>query len=173
MKIVTKTPEELILESRPWGLGIGVIVAFLVIVFVVMNVIAQGNVMAGIAILLIGSAVCLGISWAFVRFEDVRFSKPDGAVQIRSRSLFGKAQNDIPLSAVQCATIETSISKTQVEKKSGHGRTTKTTTTYRPSLLMLEKGAAKVPLVAVYNSNDKPAKETVNAVNQWLAQRSA
>lgn len=60
------------------------IVVFLVIVFFVLNIFAQGNVMAGILILLIGAAICLGISLASVRFEDVRFSKPYGAVQIRT-----------------------------------------------------------------------------------------
>jgi hypothetical protein len=136
-----------------------------------MNVIGPGNLLAGVVILLIGGAVVVALFWVFVRFEDVRLSRPDGAVQIRVRSLGGKSQTEIPPASVQGATIERNTAKTRSSGSGRRGGKSSTTTTYRPALMLAEKGAGNRPLMAAYSSRAAPAEAAVKAINTWLAQR--
>lgn len=170
MKIVANTPDELILESRPILGGVFLTLGALVIAFVGMNVIGAGNTGAGLAILVIGLGVCLGIFWAFIRYEAIRFSRREAVVQFRSRSLSGRMAEDIPLSSVSGAVIETSM-MTSTSNSGGRGRSRKTQTrTYRAALAMRDKGATNRPLTFYYTSNEKPSQRARDAINAWLAQ---
>ncbi len=170
MKIISNTPDELILESRPILGGVLLIIGALVITFVGMKVIGAGNTGAGIAILIVGLGVCLAMFWAFIRYEAIRFSRPDAVVQFRSRSLSGRKSEDIPLSMVTAAVVETSM-VTSTSSSKGRGRKRKTQTrTYRTALALRDPGATKRPLTFYYTSNEKPSHQARDAINAWLAQ---
>lgn len=170
MKIISNTSDELILESRPILGAVFLTLGALVIAFVGMKVIGAGNTGAGLAILIVGLGVCLAIFWAFIRYEAVRFSRPDAVVQFRSRTLSGRTSDDVPLSMVTAAVIETSM-MSSTTSSNGRGRKRKTQTrTYRAALAMRDSGATNRPLTFYYTSNEKPSQQARDAINAWLAQ---
>ncbi len=106
--------------------------------------------------LVIGLGVCLGLFWAFIRYEAIRFSRPEGVVQFRSRSLGGRTAEDIPLASVTGAVIETSM-VTSTSSSKGRKRSQKRQTrTYRAALTLSGEGAATRPLTFYYTSNEGP-----------------
>ncbi len=170
MKIISNTADELILESRPILGGVLLTLGALVIAFVGMKVMGEGNTGAGLAVLVIGLGVCLAIFWAFVRYEAIRFSRPDGIVQFRSRSLSGRTAEDIPLASVTGAVIETS-SVTSTSSTKGRGRSRKRQTrTYRAVLTLSGQASPTRPLTFYYTSNEAPSNQARDAINAWLAQ---
>ena len=169
MKIISNTSDELILESRPILGAVFLTLGALVIAFVGMKIMGAGNTGPGLAVLVIGLGGCLAIFWAFVRYEAIRFSRPDGIVQFRSRSLSGRTSEDIPLAAVTGAVIETS-SVTTTSGSKGRGRSRKRQTrTYRAALTLSGQATATRPLTFYYTSNEAPSRLARDAITAWLA----
>ena len=78
MKVIRNTQDELVLESRPWGAGIVVIMLTLGVLGAGLTVFMNGSQVSGLVIILFGGILSLSAFWAFVRLEEVRL-RPQSA----------------------------------------------------------------------------------------------
>jgi hypothetical protein len=173
MKVITNTPEELVLESRPILGGILLSLAALAIAYVGMKVIGNGHLVAGLLILAIGLGLCAGGFWGFIRYVAVRFSRPEGKVQIRVRSISGATSEDFTLADVIAAVIESSMMTTTTKSKSGRRSTTRKTRTYRAALAFRDARATRRPLVEHYTSDEAGVRALVDTINRWIGPQGA
>ena len=152
MKVVSQTPDELILESRPWITSL-LIVAFIVLFFGIgLSTLLSGDI-GGLLFLLGAIVVGGGAFWAFVRFETVRLSRPLDRVDLVSRSILGVTRKDWALSDVARAATE--------RQRSARG----TGSTRRPVLIF--RGGGSAPIGIVYTNGRGPGR-AAKAINDWL-----
>ena len=157
MKITDNTADRLVIEDRPWAIGIGFGAAFLILAGVGLARLVAGAEGAGI--LLFGAVLC-GIGFcAFVRRTIAIFDRPAGAVVWREASVFGAQERTIPLREIA-----------GVEVEAGRGvrssRTGRRTPTWRP-VLQLTGDAAPLPLNRTFVAGDGAAG-VADAVREWL-----
>ena len=158
MRMAETTTDRLTLESRPWVLGI-----FLVIgIMAMLAVAAFGftvDLWLGLGMML--GAALLGVMFVvFVRRVIVIFDRPARAVVIRTASLLGQGERTLPLDDILRAEVETSISRST----SSSGGRRSATRTHRTVLVTT---AENVPLTLVFTSGNGAA-QNAEAINQWL-----
>ncbi|MEZ5721895.1 MAG: hypothetical protein R3D59_09655 [Paracoccaceae bacterium] len=88
MKILTDTPDLLIVEDRPVVLALALIGFILMFVGAGLAMILAGE-WWGILFALGGGGMGFVAFWAFVRRVQVVFHRPDGYVELRRRNRFG------------------------------------------------------------------------------------
>ena len=158
MRTVTDTPDTLILEDRPWGLGI-----FIAVLMVVMCVLGIGMAAAGEpwggATFFVGGLVMAGLSlWALVRHTQLWIDRPAGAVAHRVRTILGMTASTYPLSDLQRAeTQATRGSKGQM--------------LYRPVLVFGGETLATVQVIDAFAS-PQAAEAVAQVINTWLSRRA-
>lgn len=154
MKIVTDTPELLIVEDRPVVLALGLIAFILVFIGAGLAITLAGE-WWGLLFALGGGGVGLVAFWAFVRRVQVVFHRPDGYVELRRRNLFGGSRVRHDLAEIDRAVIEES-----------HG--SDSGTTYRVALV-IEHGqsAGRHPITLAYSSG-RAHHRAAEAINAWL-----
>lgn len=154
MKIVTDTPDLLIVEDRPVLLALGLIVFILAFVAAGLTIVLAGE-WWGALFALFGGGMGLVAFWAFVRRVQVVFHRPEGYVELRRRNLFGGTRVRHRLDEIDRAVIEESHSS-----DSG--------TTYRVTLV-IEHGqsAGRHPVTLAYSSG-RAHHRAAEAINAWL-----
>ncbi len=152
MKIVTDTPQLLVLDDRPWILGIGMGAGVLAFVYAALQEVWDGN-WGGLGFLL-GAVAFLGAMAVFVRRTQVVANAAEGWIELRSRTILG-------YTAVrhQIGEVERAIVETQRGDDSD---------THRVTLIIPEgESAGRHPVTPVYSSGDG-AHLAAKALNVWL-----
>jgi hypothetical protein len=157
MRIRLETPQSLVLEDKPWLLGIVLSVVILGMLFFAF-VSGRESLAAGFG-LVFGAAIFGGAFVVFVRQTIVIFDREAAAVVIRSRGVLGQSERTLALADIAGAAVETQVSR------SGSRNGRRSVPSHRPVLLLHQGGA--VPLRSVYVSGGA-AQTAADAVNQWL-----
>ncbi len=156
MRIVTNSPDRLMLEEKPWLLG--VIIAAAILIFVMMALLMLGDsIWMGLAMFL-GAGLFGAAFVVFVRRVVVIFDRSAGAVVIRSVGVLGQSEQTLALADIAGVEVETTIS---TSTQSGRRSSSKT---HRATLLTRQ---GKVPLTEVY-SGGNGAADAAQAVKGWL-----
>lgn len=150
MSVKRNTPDQLIVADIPWFLGVGLTVFILIFVGVGLSIIASGDWM-GLMFIVIGGGVGAICFIGFVRRVQVIFDRLSDRIIIRRRSVFGYSEDTHPLSELKGVTLEES-------------RGSKGTLMYRPTLLM---NGDRVPIVESYTNTRGPQK-LASAIEDWL-----
>ncbi len=157
MRIAENTGDRLVVEDRPWAIGIGFAAAILLLAGFGFARLFAGTEGAGV--LLFGALLC-GVGFgAFVRRTIAIFDRPAGAVVWREASVFGAQERTIPLREIAGVEVEAG----RGVRSSRRGRRTPTC---RP-VLRLTGAAAPLPLNRTFVSGDGAAR-VAEAVTEWL-----
>lgn len=159
MRIVATTPDRLTIESRPWVLGIALILAILIFLGVALFTVATEPWLAlGMAL---GGALIGVMFVVFVRRVLVILDRPSGTVVIRTATLPGQTERSLRLADITGAGVETMVSRSIGSSHSDLS----VSHTHRP---VLRTATGDVPLTLVYSSGDGAAR-MAEAINRWLA----
>lgn len=157
MKVALNTAERLVLEDRPWAVGIGFAAAILLLAGFGMARLLAGAEGAGL--LLFGAVLCGAGFGAFVRRTIAIFDRGAGAMVWREASVFGTQERSVPLREIVGAEVEAG----RGVRSSRRGRRTPT---FRP-VLRLAGGAAPLPLNRTFVAGDGAAR-VAETVADWL-----
>jgi hypothetical protein len=152
MKVIHRTDDLLMIEDRPWFIGIMMIVMALVFAFGGMALLASGEIFGGVMMLLIGVGVPLLIGALMVQRVRLSFDRRAGTVTRTRRSVLGLTQTVHPLGRLDRARVGVS--------------TDSDGTTYRMEL-DLRDPPEMVPFTTYHTSGKRPEQMT-QAVNDWL-----
>lgn len=157
MQVIEETPARLVLEEKPWVLGIVLIIGILILLALTLGLRRESGWLSfgfGLGALLL--AVCFVV---FVQRVIVIFDRAAGALVIRTRNLMGQGERTLALSEVSGAEVETSRSTST----SNNGSRT-TSVTHRT---VIATRSGPVPLTNVYSSGSG-AENNAAAINRWL-----
>lgn len=161
MRILESSPRRLILEDRPWALGI---VLTLAILLPLLLALATWRESLWLAFAMGLVASLFGIAFvAFVRRVIVIFDRDAGAVVIRTASLMGQTESTHALPGISHAGVETSINRSTSSSGVPTSRTHRT---------VLHVAGKVVPLTEVHSAGDG-AERMAAAINTWLAKDPA
>ena len=153
MKIRSDTPDLLIVEDRPWILGLMIILFILAFCAAGLFMILDGEWM-GLPFLVIGGGIGLVAFWAFVRRVQVVFYRPGGWAEIRRANVFRRRATRFDLEGVHHALVETSHSDGDE--------------LYRLALFVEKGGVSGTkPLTLAYSNIGDP-HSVAAAINAWL-----
>lgn len=154
MKVKRNTPEILVVGATPWLTGLAMIGFILIFAGVSISLLLEGELI-GLGFL-IGVIVGIGGFAAFVRRTQVVFNRPEGWVEIRSKTVLGMKVIRHDLSEISQAIVESSHSDG--------------TTTYRVSLIIPSgQSTGTHPLSPIY-SNTADHHGVAEAINHWLSE---
>jgi hypothetical protein len=157
MKITHDTADRLVIEDRPWAIGLGFAAAILIFAAIGLARLFAGAEGAGV--LLFGAALG-GVGFCvFVRRTIAIFDRPAGALVWREASVFGAQERTVPLREIAGVEVEAG----RGVRSSRRGRRTPT---WRP-VLRLKGDAAPLPLNRTFVSGDGAAR-VADAVTAWL-----
>lgn len=154
MKVIHRSDQLLVIEDRPWVIGILMVVMALVFLFGSFKLFEAGQGFGGLMMLLVGGGVPLLIGALMVRRVRLTFDRGSGTLTRISRSVRGLTCDSFPLNRLQQAQLGVS--------------TDSDGTTYRTEL-RLQAPVETVPFTSYYTSGSRPS-EIVDAVNDWLTQ---
>ena len=160
MKIAHNTPDQLILDDRPWLLG-----GLLVLLIVIFAGFGLQALFAGRGAGLLGlvGAAFWGVALVvFVRRTTVTFDRPTGQITRHVKSLRRATTTLWPLASVSKADTETRLGRNS--RQAGRARITPM---HRPVLHWTDGGPA-TPLIEVYVNGDG-AGQTAAAINTWIS----
>ena len=147
MTILRNLPSQLILAHAPWFLGGGLIVCIVACAAAGLALIAQGEIV-GLATVLAGAGVPLGIFALAIKRDQVIFDASAGTATVQRRTLMTYRSTTYPLAIVRRA---------EVEDFSDTARPTLTFHDTTPSY----------PLVEAYISGNGP-RQAADAINDWM-----
>lgn len=147
MTILRNLPGQLILAHAPWVLGGGLIVCIVACAAAGLALIAQGEIV-GLATVLAGAGVPLGIFALAIKRDQVIFDAQAGTATVQRRTLLRYASRTYALETVRRA---------QVEDFSD---------TARP-VLTFHDTTPPYPLVEAYVSGNGP-RQAAEAINDWM-----
>lgn len=154
MKILSDTPDLLIVEDRPVLLALALIGFILAFVAAGLGIVLAGE-WWGLLLALGGGGMGLVAFWAFVRRVQVVFHRPEAYVELRRRNLFGGSRVRHALAEIDRAEIEESHSS-----DSG--------TTYRIVLVIPSgQSAGRHPVTLAFSSG-RGHHRAAKAINAWL-----
>jgi len=159
MRIALSSPRRLILEDRPWVLGIVLTLAILFPLLLALATLRDAPWLAfamGLVAVLFGAAFV-----AFVRRVIVIFDRDAGTVVIRTASLLGQTETTRALADISQAEVETVVNRSAGTS----GRSSGTSETHRT---VLHVSGQLVPLTDVHSSGDS-ALLMAATINLWLA----
>lgn len=155
MKVVRNTPEQLILRSVPWVLGIIFAGAILGMTAAALNGLLEGDYTFALMMMLFGP-VFMGLFFAlFIRRDDLILDRSRDLLELRHATVLGRHKVQHKLQHLSKAMVQTSNSDNAK--------------THRVALV-LESGmdAGVHPVTEVYTSG-YGATRAVDAINAWLA----
>ena len=153
MTVLENRPARLVLERRPWILGIGLILFTLIFVGAGIAMVTSGD-LTGLFLSLGGGGMGFVGFWAFVRRTRIIFDVDTATITIRRKTLTRFTEEVLPLAQVDRASVQTS-----------HGDKTDT---HRPVLVMTpDAPETYVPIVPVYASG-RGAARAAREINTWL-----
>jgi hypothetical protein len=153
MKVIHRSDTLLMIEDRPWLLGIAMIGMALVFLIGSMAMIASGQVLGGAFTGLLGVGLPALIGALMVQRVRLTFDRASGQLTRTSRSVKGLKRESYALDRLVEARVGTS--------------TDSDGTTYRTEL-HLQDPPETVLFTSYYTSGQKP-RLMAEAVNDWLA----
>lgn len=163
MKITCNIPEQLIIEQSTTGLVIGISLFCATFIIVGLIIVSTGAMFGAIFVgvgMLFGVIFCM----AFARRVQLVLDRPRNRVELRTRSFFGYTATIWALDRLERATLEsTEITETDKDTKSSN------TVELHRAMMIFSNGedTPKQPVTRSY-SNGPSAKQTADAINQWL-----
>lgn len=158
MKVLDQTPDRLLLEENPVGLGVVLAIAVFLPLALAVVLLVQGS-WFGLIPLAVAAFLAVFLVLFVVRTR-VLFDRPAGRVVIRVRRLTGGTAQVLPLADILAARVETSISRSSPTD----GGTTTVSETHR-TVLLTQLG--EVPLTTAYSAGDG-AERMARTINDWL-----
>ncbi len=153
MKVIRNTADQLIVEERPWLIGVFLIAFVLVFTGVGLSMIANGEYWG--IVFLGGAAAAFLFIRVFVRRVQVIFNRPQGWIEIRRRSMSRQSNIRYDLTEITHAEVETS--------NSGDGGPT------HRIVLIIPKGQSQGRHnLTEYYVSGKGSHKTAKAINDWL-----
>ena len=152
MKVIHRTEELLIVEDQPWLIGVLMIVMALVFAFGGMALLAAGEMLGGLMMLLIGVGVPLLIGAVMVQRVRLTFDRDAGTVTRTRRSVLGLTQTTHALDRVSQARVGVS--------------TDSDGSTYRMEVDLRDPPDV-LPFTTYFTSGRRP-EAMAQAVNGWL-----
>ena len=153
MKVIHHTEQLLMIEDRPWFIGIMMIVMALVFAFGGMAILASGEIFGGVMMLLIGVGVPLLIGALMVQRVRLTLDRSSGLLTRTVRSVRGLSEESHPLDRLSRATVGVS--------------TDSDGTTYRTELHLADP--PQVVLFTSYYTSGRKPEAMAQTVNNWLA----
>ena len=153
MKVIHRSDTILIIEDRPWFIGILMIGMALIFLFGGMALLSSGEILGGMMMILIGVGVPLTIGALMVQRVRLTFDRQTGQVTRTRRSVRGLSRETCPLDRLVDARVGASIDSDG--------------TTYRMEL-RLKDPAQTLPFTSYYTSGGGP-DAMARTVNDWLA----
>jgi hypothetical protein len=158
MKTVTDTPERLVIEDAPMGIGLLAVGVMAINCMIGIGMVAAGQPWGGGTFILGGIFAGLLLLWLFARHTQVWLDRGTGVAALRVRTIFGYREKSFPLSDLKRA--ETCMSR------GAQGQYL-----YGPALVFGGQTKTKLPIIDPYTS--KPTAEVTTAtINAWLARRA-
>lgn len=152
MKVIHRTDQLLMVEDRPWLIGVLMIVMALVFAFGGMALLASGEIFGGLMMLGIGVGVPVLIGALMVQRVRLTFDRGAGTVTRTRRSVLGLTQTVHRLDRLDGARVGVS--------------TDSDGSTYRMELDLRDPPEI-VPFTSYHTSGRRP-EEMAQAVNDWL-----
>ena len=147
MTILRNLPSQLILAHAPWFLGGGLIVCIVACAAAGLALIAQGEIV-GLATVLAGAGVPLGIFALAIKRDQVIFDASAGTATVQRRTLMTYRSTTYPL---------TNVRRAEVENFSDTARPT----------LTFHAPPPPNPQVEAYISGNGP-QQAADAINDWM-----
>ena len=153
MKVLRNTPQQLIVEDRPWFFSLLLAAMFLGMLVAVGSTMGEGRYFLAAFVFLVSLAVFAPLAYFLVQRVQIVFDAPRNLLEIRRRTLRGYRVICHELSDFERAITETSR---------GDGSETHRTT------LILARGmsAGKHPMTPAYSSGNGAHRITA-AINDW------
>ena len=158
MKLVSSSPDRLVLRARPVLIGIGVACAMLLFAAIWLAKFFSDDYSDLLALALLFGLFGLVFIF-FVRQEVAVFDRPSNTLTLRSIGVLGAREQFRPLDEVTKAVLETSAN--DGDSKAGPSYGAVLNFTFGPPL----------PLSAIFRSGSD-AKTAVQQINTWLNQKS-
>lgn len=153
MKVTTQTPDLLIIDDRPWFVGLSLGIMALIFVGIGITQVLDGELGGLVFVLAVPPFMAL-FFFIFVRRTQLVLHGPEGWVEIRQRTLLGFNAIRHDLAEIERAIVETSRSSDS--------------DTHRVTLIIPEgQSAGRHPVTQVYTSGGG-AERAANAINHWL-----
>jgi len=152
MKVIHRTDTLLMIEDKPWLLGILMIVMALIFAFGGMAMLISGELFGGLMMFLVGVGVPVLIGAVMVQRVRLTFDRTAGTLTRTRRSVLGLTRTTHALDRLECARVGVS--------------TDSDGSTYRTELDLRDPDET-VPFTTYYTSGGKP-DEMARAVNDWL-----
>lgn len=152
MKVIHRSQSVLILEDRPWFLGIFLILMALSFIFGGMVMMGEGQLFWGAVFAMFGGGLPLLIAALMVKRVRLTLDRSTGQLTRTMRSVRGLAEESHPLDRVTIATVGVSIDS------DGN--------TYRTELQLADPPQV-VPFTSYYTNGRKP-ETMAQVVNDWL-----
>lgn len=153
MKVKRETPDELILESQPWFMGILFIVLILGFVGVGLNMILTDGDWNGL--FLIGAGLGTGglLFALMVERTQIWADRNAGTLVYRRQSVFRRTEDSIPLSSIVGAEVQS--------------RAPRNGSVSRMTIVVKDGGTDRVGIGTVWISGGGPGR-AARALNRWL-----
>lgn len=162
MKVTHGEPAMLVIESRPWLLGILLGGFILVFVGAGLGAFAAGEGLGGLMLGVMGGGLGFLAFWAFVRRVQVILDRGRGTVTLRERSMTGMTETVMPLTDGARAFLQRGSS-------GGKGGPTWRPVLHLPGASADSTGPRDLPLMQSYTNGGGP-RRAVSAINAWLGQ---
>ena len=154
MRIVSRTPDRLVLHSTPLITLAIVIVGTLVVAGFGSSMAAEGRIW-GWPLAIIGSLVGIAMLMTKVEHKRTVFDRTNDSLTIQRRSFLRRTEDRYPLSSVERAVLDSYVDN-------------EGDTLNRPALRIRNaEGETLVPLVEEHNDSGFPARN-VARINNWL-----
>lgn len=101
MKAIRNTPDELVLENRPWAAAVMTAMMILITAGFGVGQILAGETLEGVAILVVGGAFGGGGFVAYAQLDQLILDRAAGVITLRRTHLFGTRQETLPLHRLQ------------------------------------------------------------------------
>jgi hypothetical protein len=159
MKIVRNTPEQLILRSTPWLLGVIFIVVILGLTSISLNALLNGDLILAVSLFLFGPMFAGLFFVLFIQRDDLILDRSRDLLELRHATVLERRKIQHKLRHLKEAIVQTS-------RSSDNGGPT-----HRVALV-LNGGmdAGTHPVTEVYTSGCG-AQRAAAAINDWLAAR--
>ena len=157
MKLVSSSPDRLVLRARPVVMGIGLAAAMLLFaaIWLAKYLSDDHSDLTALALLF----ALFGLAFiVFVRQEVAVFDRPSNTLTLRSVGVLGAREQSRPLAEVNRAVLETSAN--DGDSRAGPS--------YRAVLNFIS--GPPLPLSAIFRSGSD-AKTAVQQINTWLNQK--
>jgi hypothetical protein len=157
MKVIQKTVTHLVIEDRPWLIGILLIVMALGFLAGGMALWATGQYFGGLMLVLVGGGVPILVAGLMVQRVRLTFDRGTGQITRTCRSVLRLTQETFAFDRLEAVRVGAS--------------TDSDGTTYRTEL-RLKAPIEIVPFTRYYTSGPKP-EQMADAVNEWLTTAGA